>query len=93
MVSGGGSAIIHLVQNVQSTMEESQQQLNIIQLPTFKELFLSQSGDVFEPFPDPLPMSQDSVIAILHSSGSTGLPRPVTYTQGCILSTFVNQRE
>ncbi|CAE6433215.1 unnamed protein product [Rhizoctonia solani] len=89
MISGGGSAIAHLVQNVQSMMEESQQPLSTIRLPTFKELF--RPADVFEPFPDSAPMSQDSVVAILHSSGSTGLPRPVIYTQGCILSSFVNQ--
>ncbi|KAF8682432.1 Sarcoplasmic/endoplasmic reticulum calcium ATPase 3 [Rhizoctonia solani] len=91
MVSGGGSAIAHLVENVLSMMEESQQHLNIIYLPTFKELFQPRSGDLFEPFPDPTPLSENSVVAILHSSGSTGLPRPVTYTQGCILSSFVNQ--
>ncbi|KAF8758798.1 Sarcoplasmic/endoplasmic reticulum calcium ATPase 3 [Rhizoctonia solani] len=89
MVSGGGSAIAHLVENVLSMMEESQQHLNIIYLPTFKELFQPRSGDLFEPFPDPTPLSENSVVAILHSSGSTGLPRPVTYTQGPLVMEWV----
>ncbi|KAG8763161.1 hypothetical protein FRC11_005892 [Ceratobasidium sp. 423] len=92
MVSGGGPAIDRLVKSIQSAMEESKHQFDAIRLPTFKELFRPHSGDTFESFPDIVPSSRDSVVAILHSSGSTGLPRPVTYTQECVLSSFVNQR-
>ncbi|CAE6460182.1 unnamed protein product [Rhizoctonia solani] len=91
MVSGGGSAIARLAESVRSAMEESKCPFNTIRLPTFKELFQPHPLDAFEPFPDIAPSSQDSVVAILHSSGSTGLPRPVTYTQERVLSSFVNQ--
>ncbi|CAE6515468.1 unnamed protein product [Rhizoctonia solani] len=91
MVSGGGPAIARLVESVQSVMGEGKHRFGTIRLPTFKELFQPHSGDTFEPFPDIVPSSRDSVVAVLHSSGSTGLPRPVTYTQECVLSSFVNQ--
>ncbi|CAE6355575.1 unnamed protein product [Rhizoctonia solani] len=91
MVTGGGSAINRLTENTQSAMRETKHQLNIIRSPNFKELFQPHLGDRFKPFPDVTPSSQQSVIAILHSSGSTGLPRPITYTQECVLSSFVNQ--
>ncbi|KAH7340351.1 hypothetical protein B0J17DRAFT_315649 [Rhizoctonia solani] len=91
MISGGGSAITRLAESVQSATEESKHPFNIIRLPTFKELFQPHPENAFEPFPDVVPSSQDSIVAILHSSGSTGLPRPVTYTQERVLSSFVNQ--
>ncbi|CAE6425821.1 unnamed protein product [Rhizoctonia solani] len=91
MISGGGSAITHLVENVQSTMKGNKHRFSTVRAPTFKELFQPDLGDTFESFPDVTPSSQHSVVAILHSSGSTGLPRPVTYTQECVLSSFVNQ--
>ncbi|KDN49451.1 hypothetical protein RSAG8_02153, partial [Rhizoctonia solani AG-8 WAC10335] len=91
MVSGCGSAIAHLVENIQCAMEKSNHRFSTVQIPTFKELFQPHSEDIFEPFPYVTPSSQDSIVAILHSSGSTGLPRPITYTQECVLSGFVNQ--
>jgi acyl-coenzyme A synthetase/AMP-(fatty) acid ligase len=93
IISGGGSAISRLAESIESSLKASKHHLYTTRLPTFKELFQSNSQDVYEPFPNVTPTSGDSVVAILHSSGSTGLPRPVLYTQECLLSSFVNQRE
>lgn len=97
VVAGGGSAIAHLVAGVQSSVTEKQHNLQIVPLPSFEELFLELSQPhiwhTHEEFPDISKSSDDSVTAVLHSSGSTGLPRPVVYNQEGMLCNFVNQRK
>lgn len=92
MVSGGGSAISRLAEGVQSSTEESNHQLNTFRLPSYKELFQPHLRDTLSLFPNIQPASGDTIVAILHSSGSTGLPRPILYSQECLLSSFINQR-
>ncbi|KAG8720020.1 hypothetical protein FRC08_001379 [Ceratobasidium sp. 394] len=95
VVAGGGSAISHLLDAVLSGAKQSRHCLHTIPLPSFKELFPETTEPhlkhVHEAFPCVEPASGSSVVAILHSSGSTGLPRAVPYSQAGILSNFVNQ--
>ncbi|KAG9118738.1 hypothetical protein FRC07_006609, partial [Ceratobasidium sp. 392] len=60
-------------------------------LVLFPEITEPGSKHIHEAFPYIEPASNGSVVAVLHSSGSTGLPRAVTYTQAGILTNFVNQ--
>lgn len=78
-------------------MTEKVHNLRIVSLPSFEDLFLELSQPRFEhaheEFPSIPGSSGNSVVAVLHSSGSTGLPRPVVYTQEGMLYNFVNQRK
>ena len=86
---------------VASLAQSGDSALKFISLPPFADLFseLSNSEQLqsqnvkFEPFPDVEATTGDSVVAVLHSSGSTGLPRPVNLHQKGVLYNVVNQRE
>ncbi|KAF8610848.1 acetyl-CoA synthetase-like protein [Ceratobasidium sp. AG-I] len=95
VVAGGGSAIAHLVAGIKSSVTEKQHSLHIVPLPSFEDLFIElcqpHIWHAHEEFPGIAKGSGNSVAAVLHSSGSTGLPRPVVYNQEGMLCNFVNQ--
>jgi acyl-coenzyme A synthetase/AMP-(fatty) acid ligase len=96
-VFGGGSAILDLRDHVTTSLEQDgHSALDIISFPTLQDLYpeLSKSKpQEFKPFSDVVPTGDESTVIILHSSGSTGLPRPVNFHQKGVLCNVLQQRE
>lgn len=75
---------------VESTLKQKQFTLTTEQLPALPQIF-PQFGDgslarEFKPFPAPeKPHNMDDVVLYLHSSGSTGFPKPIAQKQRTVL--------
>lgn len=91
VIAGGGPAIGALTSALQSDLSE----LNIIPLPSLDDIFPYLSNPASEvphrPFPALHPTTDSSILAILHSSGSTGMPRPVLYDRKGIFLNLLTQ--
>ncbi|QRV95000.1 AMP binding enzyme [Ceratobasidium sp. AG-Ba] len=91
IIIGGSPAILGLRDNLVGSIDS---RLNTISVPTLNDLYpeLGKSGaQDFVPFPDVEPAKSDSIVTILHSSGSTGLPRPIPLHQEGVLCNEVQQ--
>ncbi|QRV80473.1 acetyl-CoA synthetase-like protein [Ceratobasidium sp. AG-Ba] len=91
VIIGGSPAILELRDNLVGSIDSP---LNTIPVPTLTDLY-PQLGKLgaqdFVPFPDVEPAKSDSIVAILHSSGSTGLPRPIPLHQEGVMCNEVQQ--
>ncbi|TCD64925.1 putative NRPS-like protein biosynthetic cluster [Steccherinum ochraceum] len=77
-----------LVSAVQTLMVEKNSSVEVVQLPFLHDIFPTISGEdvVVEPYPRTSRTPQpDDVVLILHSSGSTGFPKPIPQTNQTIL--------
>ncbi|KAG8683147.1 hypothetical protein FRC09_016263, partial [Ceratobasidium sp. 395] len=97
VVVGGSPAVVELGTTVNSLLNETGTPLEYIQIPPVNELFphLSQNkgkpvGD-FKKFPELSPTGDNSVVSVLHSSGSTGMPKPISWHQEGVFKNVVNQ--
>lgn len=94
LVAGGSPAISHLVESISITLEQTHS-LHIIPVPSFAEVFPELAYVDSEPSHEAYPYAglgaDNTVVSILHSSGSTGLPRAISYTQAGVLTNFINQ--
>ncbi|KAF8601148.1 acetyl-CoA synthetase-like protein [Ceratobasidium sp. AG-I] len=90
---GGSPAIAQLANGLQSYIPE----LDFVEIPSWEDLFpcLSQvvpnTAKHFKRFSRLNAAKGDSIIAILHSSGSTGMPRPIPMHQNGIFKNVINQ--
>ncbi|EKM50758.1 uncharacterized protein PHACADRAFT_153008 [Phanerochaete carnosa HHB-10118-sp] len=88
-----GQASMHsLLADVQSELENEEHTLQIDFLPELEEIFPTlrggSSADLCEPYPSSNKLfSMDDVVFYLHSSGSTGFPKPIPQRQSDILHT------
>ncbi|GAA87826.1 NRPS-like enzyme [Aspergillus luchuensis IFO 4308] len=57
-------------------------ELNIIELPRLDAILKGQEGSRFYPFTQSYEEAEDEVFLIVHSSGSTGMPKPIALTHG-----------
>ncbi|KAF7293800.1 Nonribosomal peptide synthetase [Mycena chlorophos] len=78
-----GPIVDPLVHSIAAAHPSSGYPLSIEEIPTFRQLypFLGREtpDDAFTPYPPPsTPPSPKDPVLILHSSGSTGLPKPIT---------------
>ena len=101
-IIGGSANLVELQDKlIVSVARKGHPALNRIAPPALIDLFpelsnseKSKSQHVeFKPFLDVEPTTEDSTVVVLHSSGSTGLPRPVSFHQKGVLCSIVNQRE
>jgi acyl-coenzyme A synthetase/AMP-(fatty) acid ligase len=96
---GGGPAIIELGNQVEELLSTEGHKINLEQLPSLDDIYphLSQKPGIDlggEPFPAPKPTTGKARTTILmHSSGSTGLPRPVACDQDGLFKNVINQRK
>lgn len=93
MVFGGSPVIDDLWGKVKILSEA---EFNATRLPPSSELYpyLNGKDDLslsITRFPNVSPTTSNSLVAILHSSGSTGLPRPVEIYQESVLISLVQQ--
>lgn len=95
-IFGGSAALDDLRGKVLASL--SNNRLNLIVIPTLGDLYPelensdSAKNQNFISFPDVEPTTEDSTVIMLHSSGSTGLPRPVSFHQKGVFANIVNQR-
>lgn len=93
LIAGGSPVISNLVTALQSDHPE----LNLAPLPNLDDLFPDLNNPASEiphrPFPALRPATDDSILVILHSSGSSGMPRSVPFHWEGILKNILNQRE
>ncbi|KIK55529.1 hypothetical protein GYMLUDRAFT_837603 [Collybiopsis luxurians FD-317 M1] len=87
------STLQELIRNVQTELASSDYKAVIEEAPTLKDLYpkfgAETSEDPFEPYPFPssYPHSGDTAV-ILHSSGSTGFPKPIPITYEALLKSW-----
>ncbi|EKM50782.1 uncharacterized protein PHACADRAFT_264266 [Phanerochaete carnosa HHB-10118-sp] len=88
-----GQASMHsLLTDVQSELENEKYALQVDSLPELEEIFPTLRGggstDLCESYPrSNEPFSMDDVVFYLHSSGSTGFPKPIPQRQADMLHT------
>lgn len=78
------------VSAVQTALDEKGIKVELQELPALHEIFprygKGRSVHNVAPFPaSPKAPSQDDVVLYLHSSGSTGFPKPIPQRQGTLL--------
>lgn len=83
------SGLSALTSVVQSQMTQVRQSVELIKLPELQDVFPSLSGRE-APFAAMYPTStavaeEDDIVLYLHSSGSTGFPKPIPQTHKTIL--------
>ncbi|CAE6436771.1 unnamed protein product [Rhizoctonia solani] len=95
LVAGGSQSISDTTLQLTQSLAEINFHVQLIELPSLKSILpeLNESGAKSEHkmFPALKPMANDTIVNILHSSGSTGMPRPVKYDLEGVLKNFVNQ--
>ncbi|KAG8752737.1 hypothetical protein FRC12_011812, partial [Ceratobasidium sp. 428] len=95
---GGGPMIDQLYKQVDELLKDQSFKLESIPIPSFGDLYphLGQEPNTnslaFEKFPTLEPTTSKPTVVILHSSGSTGLPRAVPYDQEGVFKNIINQR-
>ncbi|KAH7318802.1 hypothetical protein B0J17DRAFT_633963 [Rhizoctonia solani] len=69
--------------------------VQFIPIPSWESILPKLNGFKTQPEHRPLPhlkpMSDDTIVSILHSSGSTGMPRPVRFHLEEVFKSFINQ--
>ncbi|CUA71917.1 L-aminoadipate-semialdehyde dehydrogenase [Rhizoctonia solani] len=83
VVVGGSQTIDGIIPQLTINLAEIGFSAQFLDLPTIDtvlpELSNSESQYDHKPFPPLKPMTGDAIVNILHSSGSTGMPRPVKF--------------
>lgn len=79
-----------LVSPTKAALEKKQFTLEYEELPDLLQIFPGLSGDAGKvdvvPFPAPVkPHDMDDIVLYLHSSGSTGFPKPIPQSQVAVL--------
>lgn len=79
------SSVQGLIHATKAELDSKRYDLQVEEIPALKDLFPdlgnedSSSGD-FEPYPSLERLSPDDVLIYIHSSGSTGFPKPIAQT-------------
>ncbi|KAF8601146.1 acetyl-CoA synthetase-like protein [Ceratobasidium sp. AG-I] len=89
VLAGGSPAINQLGDSLRDSLPH----LEFTRLPSLEKLFPGHTNlaNDLDLFPELSPTRPDSVLAILHSSGSTALPRPIPQHQRGLFKNIVNQ--
>lgn len=89
VVFEGGSAIDQGIRDIQQLLDNEEHEINFIPFPSIDSLFPSLGDTADSPalamYPPVTYHSQDKPAMYLHSSGSTGFPKPIPLTQRYIL--------
>ncbi|KAG9126233.1 hypothetical protein FRC07_004313 [Ceratobasidium sp. 392] len=93
---GGGQAIEELWDKIQGLPENRDRSWEVTRVPSASELFpdLGKNGAKLRPisrFPALAPTTDDSLVVIMHSSGSTGLPRALKLDHKSAFTNLVHQ--
>ncbi|CAE6436542.1 unnamed protein product [Rhizoctonia solani] len=93
VVAGGSDAIDNATTQLSATLNKSNFSAKFIGLTTLGDIlsFVKPSEAGFKPFPPLGPMDDSSISAILHSSGSTGMPKAIKYHLKGVFKNIINQ--
>ncbi|KEP48049.1 putative acetyl-CoA synthetase-like protein [Rhizoctonia solani 123E] len=95
VVAGGSQTIESIVSQLTRNLVEIDFSAQFVDLPTLEsvlpELNKLESHFEYTPFPPLKPMTDDAIVNILHSSGSTGMPRPVKFHLEGVFKNIVTQ--
>ncbi|KDN39667.1 hypothetical protein RSAG8_08695, partial [Rhizoctonia solani AG-8 WAC10335] len=74
-------------------LDESSFSVNFINFSALRDILslTKNSGVSFKSFPSLEPMKSDSIVTVLHSSGSTGMPKAIKYHLEGVFKNIVNQ--
>lgn len=83
-------AFTPIITDIKSQLEHEQFDVQLIDLPGLHDIFPEFSGKQnttpVEPFPPPRkPHDMDDMVLYIHSSGSTGFPKPIPQRQRTVL--------
>lgn len=96
VVAGGSQSISDITAQLQAILSTSNSAVKFVQLPSLEDVLpgLGQSKPQSElrMFPQLQTMTDESIVNILHSSGSTGMPRAIKYHLEGVFKNVVNQR-
>ncbi|CAE6506561.1 unnamed protein product [Rhizoctonia solani] len=95
LVIGGSQSVDDIAHRLALDLAEINFSVQSIPLPPFESI-LPKLGEFKpptegRPLPHLKPATNDTIVSILHSSGSTGMPRPVRYHLEGVFKNFVNQ--
>ncbi|QRW17427.1 AMP binding enzyme [Rhizoctonia solani] len=95
VVAGGSQAINHIISQLPNNLAEVDSPVQFIDLPSLDQVLpdLGRAGrePKHKPFPPLKTISGDTIISILHSSGSTGMPRPVKFHLEGLFKNLITQ--
>ncbi|KEP48039.1 putative acetyl-CoA synthetase-like protein [Rhizoctonia solani 123E] len=95
LVTGGGQSISDITHQLAHDLTQIDFSVQFLPVPPL-ETILPELGELEAPlehgsFPCLKSMTNDTTVSILHSSGSTGMPRPVKYHLEGVFKNFINQ--
>lgn len=94
---GGSKFIDDLTSELKASLHESNFTTEFIQLPTLQDILSGlEPGHhgiqvIHQPFPSLQRLDSDSIFIILHSSGSTGFPKPIKWHVDGLFKNVINQ--
>ncbi|KDN41199.1 hypothetical protein RSAG8_07613, partial [Rhizoctonia solani AG-8 WAC10335] len=95
VVAGGSQTIEGIIPQLTRNLAEIDFSTQFVDLPTLDsvlpELNKSESNSEHKPFPPLKPMTDDAIVNILHSSGSTRMPRPVKLHLEGVFNNIITQ--
>jgi acyl-CoA synthetase (AMP-forming)/AMP-acid ligase II len=91
------SSLHHVLPRIRQILEQDHYPITMLELPALSELYpqmgLQSTNTVFTPLPLPSPsLYPEGAVILLHTSGSTGFPKAVRWTQKFV-STYRFTRE
>ncbi|KAF5392669.1 hypothetical protein D9757_000930 [Collybiopsis confluens] len=82
------------LRNIKKELASSDHKVSFEEIPSLNELFpklgCETLQDVFEPYPASKYPGSEDIATILHSSGSTGLPKPIPLSYDSLLKGWAN---
>ncbi|CAE6494569.1 unnamed protein product [Rhizoctonia solani] len=95
IVAGGSQTIDSIIPQLTHSLAEIDFSAQFVDLPALDSVLpeLNKPGSHFEhkPFPPLKPMTNSAIVNILHSSGSTGMPRPVKFHLEGVFKNIITQ--
>lgn len=97
IIAGGGKAIDVVTAQLENLLTRTGPDIKFIQLPRLEDILpglgQSKAQDDYEhrPFVPLQPLTDKSIVFILHSSGSTDLPKPIRHHLEGTLKNLINQ--
>lgn len=97
VVTGGSRFIDDLIDQVKIVLIESRFDVGFVRLPSLKDVLpslnQSKAQAVHDPFPTIQSFTDKSIVLILHSSGSTSLPKALKYHLEAMYKNIIYQRK
>ncbi|GAB1528524.1 hypothetical protein RhiTH_011718 [Rhizoctonia solani] len=95
VVAGGSQAINHIIPQLSNNLAEVDPPVQFIDPPSLDQVLpdlgKAEREPAHKPFPPLKAISGDTIISILHSTGSTGMPKPVKFHLEGLFKNLITQ--